>query len=417
MLNSENLFKLNISDDPYERLTPEMQRLIDDDRDKDEILFDTHAHIFTYNDVPDGYMGARLPFTKQFFKWAEHLLHSIIRGNDRDPLSNIAYFINIFNNSSGSEIFKKLLEYYKGNKEFRKTVVCTLMMDLSSGIKGAMIDPATGSKVFHKKSKNRLLINQMKDMAQVADDNRDAVLPFFAFDPNNEFCFDYLKLAFEEYGYFGVKVYPALGYLPSHPKLMELFSICEKKRIPVVTHCGGKLVHTSYKYLKGLDGKSNIADGNGNYQNIPKDQQSRWFIAGDSYRQFFNNPYNWNPVLKEFPELRLNLGHFGGGEEWLLMMKGKNNSWVSRILALMDQYEYVYADLSYNIAMNKYVKNKSMFEFIKERFDNSRLLRERTLYGSDYYMVVANGHFRSIKMDDLIKQIAHINPKRFLGLK
>lgn len=53
-----------------------------------------------------------------------------------------------------------------------------------------------------------------------------------------------------EHKFFGVKIYPSLGYLPSNPQLMEIFGLCEKKRIPVTAHCSGAIVHTGKGILK-----------------------------------------------------------------------------------------------------------------------------------------------------------------------
>ena len=59
-----------------------------------------------------------------------------------------------------------------------------------------------------------------------------------------------------------------------------------------------------------------------------------------------------------------------------------------------------------------------IFPIIIER---NRFIAERTLYGSDYYMVVIGGHFRSIKMDfissmgdEVMNRIASVNPRKFL---
>lgn len=119
--------------------------------------------------------------------------------------------------------------------------------------------------------------------------------------------------------------------------------------------------------------------------------------------------------MQKHPALKLNLGHFGGDIEWEKLAKGDNNTWASRIFDMMARYENLYADLSYSISQPE------LFDVVKRRIEDNALIAERTLYGSDYSMVVVEGHFRSIKTDFIIamgdqimNQIAGVNPRNFL---
>ena len=85
---------------------------------------------------------------------------------------------------------------------------------------------------------------------------------------------------------------------------------------------------------------------------------------------------------------------------------------------MMDRYENLYTDISYSF------HDKKIFHFLKNLLENNNLVGERILYGSDYYMIVLAGHFRSIKTDfitamgdRLFNQISTVNPRRFLGLE
>ena len=60
------------------------------------------------------------------------------------------------------------------------------------------------------------------------------------------------------------------------------------------------------------------------------------------------------------------------------------------------------------------VNQKAFFSF-------NEFILNKTLYGSDYYMIVTKGHFRSIKTDFIMRmgdwimrKIAYENPRRFL---
>ena len=387
----------DISSNPWDRVPPQIKPLIQDD----SVGFDIHCHIFNFESVPDGFFGIRLPFTQRFFKYLEHFLHKIIGYSDTDSFSNIAYFINFGKNQNTEAIATKLFNYYP-----EKTIFCPLMMDMQpkkgEGIKGNI------------KAEYPIQIERMIDLRK---QHADKLLPFVAIDPRRPRVFNdiFLKAFWPECHFFGIKIYSSLGYLPSHPELMKIFEVCEEKNIPVVAHCGGASVRSSYHHLQGIKGRRRK---DGNYGTEYEDfKEDRWFFRPNSYARYFNDPRNWEPVLHAFPNLRLDLAHFGSDEEWEKLKCGENNTWASRVMDLMLRYDNVYADVSFNIF------NHRIFDLIKKVLKNNQLIAERTLYGSEFYMVIIKGHFRSIKVDftvfmgdRIMKQIASANPRRFLGL-
>jgi len=356
--------------------------------------FDVHTHLFNYLDVPDRFMGVKIPFNERLLSFIENKLHGMIRGRDNDALSNLAYFINVFKTRSPEEIFLKLQEYYPG----KKTVFCVLMMDISTGIKG---------KTIHS------YIDQVENITGLRDKYPDRILPFFAADPNNPGMKELFLKVFSQNGkycFFGVKVYPSLGYLPSHPGLMELFEICEAKNIPVTAHCSGALIHTSQKRIMDIPGY-HYSPGKG-FLNKP---ESASFSRRKDYAEYFNHPRNWIPVLNNFPKLRLNLAHFGGDAEWDRFLKGKGDNWVSRIIDLMERYDHLYTDFSYTLY------KRPFYNELKNLFLQNKLLADRVLYGSDYYMIVKEGFFRTLRVnfniamgDEIMAKMAGENAGRFL---
>lgn len=378
----------HISSDPEDRVPDEMKTLVNDSN----AIFDVHCHFFNFDTVPDKFLGIRIPLTRRFLRNIEHFFHWLIPFVETDPLSNIAYFIEIGSSLTTREIAEKLFEYYSD----RKVVFCPLMMDMGTGIEGEQ-------KMDY--------LTQISDMKNLRDQFPDKLLPFVALDPNNPDVDKIFLNAFsEECKFFGIKIYPSLGYLPSNPKLMKIYEVCMAKRIPVTAHCGGATVHSSYRYLKNIAGYR--LDQNNNLVHFTED---RCFLTRFSYANYFNHPKNWEPVLHRFPELKLNLAHFGSDNEWEKLLNGKNNTWVSRIMDLMTRHDNVYADFSYNISDHK------ILELLRKKIESNRLIAERTLYGSDYYMVVIGGHFRSIKMDfissmgdEVMNRIASVNPRKFL---
>jgi predicted TIM-barrel fold metal-dependent hydrolase len=378
----------HIKNDPQDRIPAAMITLIDDP----QVIFDIHCHVFNFDAVPDKFLGIRIPMSRRFFQFLENLLHNLIWHTDTDPLSNIAYFINIGKSYTIEQIAEKLFGYYAPTK----TIFCPLMMDMRPGIEGNQKAPYS---------------EQIENMKNLRDCHPDQLLPFVALDPGNPDLNNIFSTAFdEEHNFFGVKIYPSLGYLPSNPKLMQIYAVCEAKRIPVTTHCGGGTVHSSHCRIENIRGQR--MDENNQPINII---ENRWFLTGDNYAAYFNHPKNWEPVLYAFPKLKLNLAHFGGDTQWEKLVAGKNNTWVSRIMDMMVRYENVFADFSFNISDHK------IYDIFRKKIEDNDLIAERALYGSDYYMVVTEGHFRSIKIDfitamgdSVMQKIASENPKRFL---
>jgi len=183
------------------------------------------------------------------------------------------------------------------------TVFCPLMMDFNQGIDGIV---------------NKDIFEHLDELKLIRDKYPANFLPFVAIDPNNPLHLKLFEKAFsKEYNFFGVKIYPAMGYLPSNPSLMKVFEICSQYEIPVTTHSGSSSVHTNHNKLK-----INFLDFDENQKLVLKNDKKNFYFK-KQFDNYFNNPKNWEPVLTEFPNLRLNLAHFGGESEW--NKKNRNN--------------------------------------------------------------------------------------------
>lgn len=378
----------SISTDPMDRVPDGMKAVLE----SPDVTFDVHCHVFTLAIVTNRFFWIRFPIRRRFWKWLSHLAAHIFRHTSADQLTNIAYFVKIGSSEAAADIADKMFSYYPQDK----TVFCPLMMDLKHGMGG---EPEMD------------LDDQLRELAALTDRPPHRLLPFVAIDPRSEDAEENFLKAFQPpYNFFGVKIYPVLGYLPTHPTLLKIFEVCEKKRIPVTAHCGDAMIRAHGHHFKNVTGVT--IDDEDEFESFGRDI---WLWTRNSYCEFFGNPSNWEPVLRTFPRLKLNLAHFGTGEEWVHLLGGKNRTWTSRILDMMSRYEHLYADVSFDIAQ------PAMFEGLRDRIERNALLAERTLYGSDYYMIVSAGHFRSFKTDfanamgdDVMRRIAEQNPQRFL---
>ena len=129
-----------------------------------------------------------------------------------------------------------------------------------------------------------------------------------------------------------------------------------------------------------------------------------------------NHPMIWEKVVEKYPNLILNLAHFGGGTQLGMALDnpGDDTLWSNRIIALVKDQRYtVYTDVSCY----------SDFKVI-EKFSKSSVFQEikpRVLYGSDFILLLlfesdfGNNveQFKTLFGADF-DIIAGTNPKEFL---
>lgn len=103
------------------------------------------------------------------------------------------------------------------------------------------------------------------------------------------------------------------------------------------------------------------------------------------------NPTHWKPVLNEYPNLKLNLAHFGGDifATKGLIFKRKDKAqinierkWRETIEDYLEQYDNVYADIAYIEAM--FDDPDTYFKRLKRYSDNNKIWN-KILYGTDWW--------------------------------
>ena len=353
-------------------------------------LIDIHSHFFNYEYIMDGYLGLILPFNRQFLRFLAKTVKELGIELDIESLKNDANFIRMFRQSSMEEIFLKRISYETDS------IHVPLMMDTSMAVKGKM---------------KRTIREQMEDLRDLRNKYPERILPFVSIDPNNPEAFQLFSDAFDsekDFKFWGVKIYPCLGYLPSHPVLMKIFKICEECNIPIITH--GSSVATKPKYKKShIYGLELDRDG----KIVPVDKYVKLRTKNDW--KFFNDPKNWIPVLEAYPNLRLDLAHFGGDE--FLKFGTLQRNWVVDIIDMLlsGKYPNLYTDFSYTLYdSRKYIKLKQLL------LDNPKIL-DRVLFGTDFFMILLEGSFRVIRTnfitymgEILMDKIGKTNNRKFL---
>ena len=237
------------------------------------------------------------------------------------------------------------------------------------------------------------------------------VIPFLPIDPRRaddegeENLYKLFLKAFDVDNptFFGVKCYPSLGYLPTDSRLKPIFEICEKKGIPVLTHCGGESVSTFENPIS--------VNSHGTEKTIslrPRAARAR----------YLNEPREWWDVLREHRNLKLCFGHFGSGGAWKNPEDVRAHR-ISTILEMMEEFN-VYADFSFNLDSQKATDN-----FVNKLNQNSRegeLMRERTLFGTDFWVVLPTSNLNLDqanfirKIGGLRENLVKTNVLNYLGI-
>ncbi|MDA3780904.1 MAG: amidohydrolase family protein [Bacteroidales bacterium] len=374
-----------ISSDATTRVSPIIKTQLNNNP-----VFDIHCHIFDKDSITKNYFLLRLLDNLDSDKKLDDLLEFIINqeeNNELDGLFDIMSFDNM----------KQILDYYLNEFAYEKNIICTpLMMDLSE------------AWFFEPKKSMKEQITELKTLMKSR-----AIMPFLAIDPRkaekhgDDNLYNLFMQAFTgENKFYGVKVYPALGYLPSDPQLMPIYQICEAKNIPITSHCGGTTIRTNKNNItvKGLQIINNeVVSYIDTIHEKGKEKANR-----------LNNPLLWEPVLKTYKNLKLNLGHFGGVSEWEKYPNTTKQNRISEINRLMKEYKNLYADFSFNITKDETFNNLS------HALDNNEIFRERAMFGTDYWVVLSGGDFKKnqrkfiTQINQYKDLLMQANPKKFL---
>lgn len=272
----------NISDDPLSRISNPLNDLLKKANELtiEDILFDVHAHCFTYENVPKGFMKGHpprwtLPLLELGIKiWSR--IHHLFTGEVGTFWAHFGRQRIVETMAKGKTAYKLMDHHFnKYQHAFESNmgraipamVHAELMMDMERGISGGVAKDFY-SQLIELSHLRQQLLDREEERRQIGKKHRPRfVLPFLGLDPRNQNLFEDFLAVFSAIDkrnnfsntnipkdilpFFGVKIYPSLGYLPSDPKLMEIFEICEAMNIPVTTHCGSGTTRDSKDKVRG----------------------------------------------------------------------------------------------------------------------------------------------------------------------
>jgi hypothetical protein len=200
----------------------------------------------------------------------------------------------------------------------------------------------------------------------------------------------------------GIKVYPPLGFDPwpdreegegaepwaEREKVEILYSYCELRGIPIVTHCD--------------------------------DQGFRVIGLEESWKR--SSPERWVPVLERHPGLALDFGHLGA-RYFHRPGSPHPTDWVDRISRLMVERERVYGDFSFDGTEPEYYR--WLVSYLKRHESGMReRMESRIMFGSDFPMCLMRirsyaDYFRVFAASEFPEEqklrFCSENPERFLA--
>ncbi|MCF8218898.1 MAG: amidohydrolase [Bacteroidales bacterium] len=354
------------------------------------MFYNVHIHTFKDEDVPRRFLPlglVRILATKPGFRIVSKLLNNLNPFSDKDTFDRYVKFVKTGKKATQETIFLDCAQYYP--KETRFVV---LPMDMAYMGAGEVPRPYT---------------KQLDELAAMAR-KHSRVIPFIHVDPRRDDYFELFQKYVDQHDFKGVKIYPPLGYFPYDDRLMPVYEVCEKKGLPVLAHCSPyNTVHYkgSKEEIQRLLLKSKSDKPLELYDRSKKEMCAQ-----------FTHPENWRLVLNRFPGLKVCLAHFGSEYYWDKFMTNPNaqNNWFYIIKDMIKEYDNLYTDISFTL------HNQEFFSTLKVLLSDVTI-KDRVLFGSDYYMVQTRTTERRFAIDlraylgeKYFDAIAKTNPERFL---
>ena len=356
-----------------------------------------HTHIFNRAIVPDKFLPflvrpiASLLEGDKTATFISNFLSKIGKKDTAQLINKYHQFLKIGDLKSQLEIFKFLQQFYPENTKFS---VLTMDMEFMG---------AGNVKQSFKDQLDEIVVIK-KDPAY-----KDLILPFIFVHPERIGLFSLVRKYIEDEHFTGLKMYPPLGYYPFDERLDQVFAYAEKNNIPVTSHCSRGGIF--YKGTITPEMRKHPITGKVNTQ-----QKNKFFT------DIYTDPDNYEYLFIKYPNLKLNLAHFGGSDEWDKYLQNSFDSsgelnWYEKVKAVVKKYKNAYTDISYTLS------EKSLIPLLNITLQDPAL-QNKILFGTDYYMVEQEEsekefciNLRSELGENNYRLIAEQNPKIFLNLK
>jgi predicted TIM-barrel fold metal-dependent hydrolase len=401
-------------------------------------VVDVHVHLFNALDIPlEGYLRSRSPdFVNFFLPYLFTYLTNCMRDRCvwRQQIEQYEEILEILTSEEEKEALKEYARAPIDESESQKLIYMVLLKLFSLG-SGQRLDHWEDSLTRDTERladdlvdiewarRVDLYVPLMVDYEfwfkntldhdvrhQVESTHRDAVLPhhgrihpFVPFDPARQLAWEKQKLtpdgqrpeysslelvkdAIESKGFIGVKMYNSLGYRPLGNN--DLLTELQRKRV-AVRNDKMQYLFAGKEYDRVL--RELYQYCHENEVPITAHCQTGGIEAYPEASYHFGNPVFWRDVLAEYPNLHVNLGHFGWGEGAATYSDKRRSSDVRNICSLMIEFSHVYADVSHHNVVSSRDRRKSVaaYKAMRNDYEGKGLekLKRRLLYGSDWHVL------------------------------
>jgi len=219
----------------------------------------------------------------------------------------------------------------------------------------------------------------LNNLMTLVQKRKDELYPFVAVDPRRPGMVDAIISGsfFEgDERFYGVKLYPRMGYHPQCKPMDAVYKYCNDKGLPIIYHCGmgGFPPSTAWKYTD------------------------------------FGNPLNFEPVVKKYPNLKIDFAHMGSTDP--------TYTWAKTVVRLVNENDNVYSDLSCYTGTDELTP-------MKKFWDDNPKLKKRLMFGTDFdvmyftdrvTMQIYYNNFKAIFSSDELNVLMHDNPMGFMGI-
>jgi predicted TIM-barrel fold metal-dependent hydrolase len=443
---------------------------------KHDRFFNCHAHCFTMDHVPAYFFGKLFPVGPLLNKkWVKKLVQNgPVTGKMPWFLKVLIYILGLlslmnmkklkrlltmvrYGNTDGQEkVIEAMRQYYP-----EKTGYVFLTMDME------YMGAGTPKERYQLQLSKLAGIKNQTDPTTGLPQYKNIIYPFIFIDPRRitpltesekkvedefigEVFLNHANAYIEKGDFQGLKIYPALGYYPFDVRLKPAYDMALKYELPITTHCTIGVVHHKYR--------------------VPAEQRIHPItkkrlpnLKPADYQQYFGHPLNyeclmnkehliklWGDQTTDYSQLKLCIGHWGSEADWHRYLENdwadlyerikgeacaaldlknwyvntkeayKNFTWFTVICEMIrsGRYPNLYTDISYTL------HDASLLSLLKTILEADDKIRERVLFGTDFYMVSKTIsersyaiNLRAVLGEDLFEQIAVTNARRFISNK
>lgn len=360
-------------------------------------IINCHTHIFNRAIVPNKFLPfflrplANLLERDKTAKGLQKVLSFIGKKDTALLVKKFSQFLKIGDLKSQLEIFKLLQQFYPQGTKF-----CVLSMDME------FMQAGDVKQTFK---------SQLDELAAIKKDPayKDLILPFIFIHPERAGLFSLVRKYIEEENFAGLKMYPPLGYFPFDERLDQVFSYAEKNALPITSHCARGGVFYKGKITSEM--RKHPITGN-----VYPQHKNKFFT------DIYTDPDNYEYLFVKFPELKVNLAHFGGFDEWQKYLQntidadGETN-WYEKVKTVLRKYKNSYTDISYTLF------NPDLIPLLKISLQDPTI-KGKILFGTDYYMIEQESSEKEFSInlraelgEEYYRLIAEYNPIGFLNTK